>query len=338
MLDELASVIVINWNGRRYLEDCLTALRTQTWPHREVILVDNGSTDGSIEYVSEAFPETRVVRCEQNIGFAAANNLGFEAARGAYIATLNNDTRADPAWLAELVQAMQTEANIGMCASKMVLWSDPTIIDSAGIAFSRSGIAWDRYGGMPDGASESEPVDVFGPCAGAALYKRELIERVGGYDGRFFIYLEDVDLAWRAQAAGWRCLYVPTARIIHIHSGTTIEGSASKNFYLGRNKVWLLYRNLPRKPGWLALVALYDLMAVAFSIYRYHNLQAIRGRLTGLRGINHEMRLARRHIQDASARQNKDWEKRLAPFEAPWRVAGRFAYLLPVHSPATTKG
>ncbi|HEY3288539.1 MAG TPA: glycosyltransferase family 2 protein [Anaerolineae bacterium] len=329
-MDELASVIVINWNGRRYLEDCLTALRAQTYPKREVILVDNGSTDGSIEYVTAAFPETRIVRCEQNIGFAAANNLGFAAARGAYIATLNNDTRADPTWLADLVQAMQTKADIGMCASKMVLWSDPTIIDSAGIAFSWSGVAWDRYGGMPDEASESTPVDIFGPCAGAALYKRELIERLGGYEGRFFIYLEDVDLAWRAQVAGWRCLYVPTARVIHVHSGTTVEGSSSKNFNLGRNKVWLLYRNLPRKPGWLALVALYDLMAIAFSIYRYRNLQAIRGRLAGLRGIDQAMRAARQQIQAGALPQNRDWQKRLSPLEAPWQVARRFDYLKPI--------
>jgi GT2 family glycosyltransferase len=335
MVNDLASVIVINWNGRHYLENCLTALYAQTYTNYEIILVDNGSTDDSIAYVTSAFPEIRVVQCAENIGFAAANNLGFQNARGAYIATLNNDTRADPEWLAELVRVMQSDVDVGMCASKMVQWYDPMTIDSAGIALSRSGIAWDRCGGMCDCASESQPVEIFGPCAGAALYKRELIDQVGGYDIRFFIYLEDVDLAWRAQAAGWRCLYVPSARVLHIHSGTTVEGSASKNYLLGRNKIWLLYKNLPRKIEWLAPVAIYDFLAVIFSIFRYRNLQAIRGRLAGIRGIDQVMRQARRHMQAVSVPRTHDWVQRMAPFEAPWQIARRFSYLQPMRAPSS---
>jgi len=332
MANDLVSVIVINWNGQHYLENCLTALRAQTYLNREIILVDNGSTDGSVAYVTATFPETRVVQCTENIGFAAANNLGFQNAHGAYLATLNNDTYAEPEWLTELVSAMQSDDSIGMCASKMVRWSDPTIIDSAGIALSRSGIAWDRYGGVRDCVSESQLVDIFGPCAGAALYRRELITQVGGFDSRFFIYLEDVDLAWRAQAAGWRCLYVPTARVLHIHSGTTVEGSASKNFFLGRNKIWLLYKNLPRTIPWLLPAVIYDFLAVIFSIYRYRNLLAIRGRIAGLRGIDPVMRESRRHIQEISTPRAHDWVQRVTPYEAPWRIARRFSYLKPTRS------
>jgi GT2 family glycosyltransferase len=324
--DDLVSVIVVNWNGLRFLEKCFTALGAQSYVNRELIMVDNGSTDGSIEFMRSRFPQVCVVRCSENMGFATANNIGFRNAHGNYLATLNNDTYVDPEWLSELVRNIRSDLTIGMCASKMVSWSDSAIIDSAGIALSQTGIAWDRGGGLQDSALDQDPVEIFGPCAGAALYRRELIEQTGGYDDAFFIYLEDVDLAWRAQCLGWRCLYVPAARVRHMHSATTGEGSPFKNYLLGRNKVWVIYKNLPSAMyAWFPLILLYDLLAAVFSVYRYRNLQAIRGRVSGWFNIRKVVRQKRLMSQPTYEAQRARWMQLLERVELPWRIAKRFS-------------
>ncbi len=321
---DLVSVIVVNWNGRHYLHDCLTALSVQTAAEYEVVLVDNASTDGSVEFVAEHFPSVRIVRNDRNRGFAAANNIGFQHARGNYLVTLNNDTCANPDWLAELVKGVHTGPDIGMCASTMVLRSDPSIVDSTGIAFNRCGVAWDRLSGCRLSDINPQPVEVFGPCAGAAMYRREMIDQVGGFDEDFFIYLEDVDLAWRAQSHGWRCLSIPAAVVQHVHSGTSREGSPGKNYNLGRNKVWMLYKNLSAAQlGWLPLILLYDFSAALYSLYLYRNWWSIRGRIAGLRGLK-GMKL-KRHNSLKDAQPPSRWVRLLEPLEPPWRLAGQFA-------------
>ena len=196
------SVVVTNWNGRQWLPTCLGALEAQSFQDFEVIVVDNGSTDGSVEYLEECFPWARVIANESNIGFPAAVNQGIRASEGVYLVTLNNDTSADPDWLAALVGPAESDSGVGMCASKMLFSERPQTINSTGICIDRTAIAWDRHGGQPDDPGDRQPAEVFGACAGAALYRRRMLDETGLFDGDFFAYLEDVDLAWRGRRAG----------------------------------------------------------------------------------------------------------------------------------------
>ena len=205
------SVVVLNFNGKQYLHDCLSSLALQTCMDFEVIVVDNGSSDGSVEYLRGNFPWVKVVRNEENLGFAEGTNSGIREAKGDLILTLNNDTKADKDFIKRLIEPM-SETKVGMCASKM-LFPDGRI-NSAGICISRSGAAWDRGMFEPDTGQYNQEEEVFGPCAGAALYRKEMLEEIGLFDEDFFLYMEDVDLAFRGRLAGWKCIYVPEAVVL----------------------------------------------------------------------------------------------------------------------------
>ena len=221
MVDRVA-VIVVNKNGRHHLADCFQSLVAQTYSNFEIILVDNDSVDDSVPYVQANFPQVQIICLETNAGFAAGNNIGIQATEAPWIATLNNDTKVDSNWLTELALAAQSNERVGMCASKMLFYDRPHLINSTGICVDRAGIAWDRRGGEADDEREEAAVPVFGPSAGAALYRRSMLNEIGLFDEDYFAYLEDVDLAWRARLVGWRCLYAPTAVVYHRHSATSI--------------------------------------------------------------------------------------------------------------------
>ena len=318
------SVIVVNWNGRRFLDRCLSALLAQTHPDFEIILVDNGSTDNSVQFVKDHFPSVRLIKSPTNLGFAAGNNLGLSVARGAFIALLNNDAFPEPLWLENLVRVMQSDDAIGMCASNMILASDPGRIDSAGIAVDVAGFAWDRLGGQAITALESTPIKVFGPCAGAALYRRTMLDDIGFFDEDFFAYLEDVDLAWRAQWAGWKCKYVPDAIVYHIHSATGKEGSHFKNRLLGRNKVWLLCKNYPMLLKYAPLILMYDLMAVGYATVTRRGMSTVQGRIEALSKVPRMFAKRRRIARRISSRTMM---AALHPVENPLAVLRRYAHV-----------
>ncbi|MDW8054649.1 MAG: glycosyltransferase family 2 protein [Anaerolineae bacterium] len=276
-------VVIVNWNGLRYLPECLEALSQQVFQDFQVWFVDNGSSDGSVNWVREHYPHIRVIANNVNRGFAAANNQAIRCGSAPFVATLNNDAVPEPKWLAEMVKAMESHPTVGMVASLMLFYSAPSIIDSAGIAVDRLGFAWNRLGGLPTHSSEREPTSVFGACAGAALYRRAMLDQIGLFDEDFFAYLEDVDLAWRAQWAGWDCLYVPTARVLHRHSATAGEGSPLKDYLLARNKVWLVAKNYPVQDLAirLPLILAYDFVSAAFKSLYHKHASALRGRLEG---------------------------------------------------------
>jgi GT2 family glycosyltransferase len=218
-----AIIIVVNWNGRHFLTDCLVAAEQQTYGSYETIVVDNGSTDGSIAYVKSHFPAVRIIELDRNVGFAKANNLAMEEAlrqKIDYIALLNNDTKADRRWLEHLIQVAKTDAKIGICASKMLLMSDPMIIDSTGHVFQSGKIA-DRGHGEIDSGQHDCQLDVIGACAGACLYKSDMLEDIGLFDESFVTYFEDAELSWRAHNRGWKAKYVPESVVLHHHGGTT---------------------------------------------------------------------------------------------------------------------
>jgi hypothetical protein len=319
------TVVIPNWNGRHLLPDCLSALGEQSFSEFEIIVVDNGSTDGSVGWIQESYPGVRVLVNQENLGFAVAVNQGIRASQSKYVALLNSDTMAGDQWLASLVAAAEAHPGAGMCASKMLFADRPEVINSTGICLDLAGIAWDCRGGEIDDGSDRDPQKVFGPCGGAALYKRTMLEEIGLFDEDFFAYLEDVDLAWRARRAGWRALYVPSARVLHHHSATAVEGSSFKSFHLGRNKIWLLVKNYPLREAWhhALLCLFYDVAAVAYALVARHDIHALYGRLAALHGLR-RMWLKRR-AAGAPDRFSPAW---FAPLQPPWRVPDRYQHIV----------
>ena len=238
----IISVVILNFNGKQYLDKCLCALDNQTFRDFEVIVVDNGSTDGSAEYMMTNFPWVKVVRNEENLGFAGGTNVGIRRSTGEYIFTLNNDTWIEKELLEHLAEPM-SEKDVGMCASKM-LFPDGRI-NSAGICISRSGAAWDRGMFEPDMGQYNRREEIFGPCAGSALYRKEMLDEIGLFDEDFFLFMEDVDLAFRGRLAGWKCIYVPEAKVYHLHGGTAGFGSNLAVYYGNRNVIWYVMKDYP---------------------------------------------------------------------------------------------
>jgi GT2 family glycosyltransferase len=220
------SVVVVNYNGRPFLADCLGALERQTLPrHRyEILLIDNGSADGSAEFARAHFPGVRVIETGRNLGFTGGNNLGFRLARGGYVVLLNNDTRPETGWLAGLVAAA-VGGRIGGVTSRVLFRDRPLLVNSTGLVPYRDGRAGDRHLRQPDGPAVRQPGEVFGGCGASLLLTRELLDDVGGFDPNLFMYYEDLDLAWRARLRGWRFVYAPDSVVYHVCGGST--GSAS---------------------------------------------------------------------------------------------------------------
>jgi hypothetical protein len=241
----MISIIIVNYNGRHFLDACLSSLISQTFQDFEIILVDNASIDGSFEYIQSRYPSVTVIENKENRGFAGGANDGIQVARGEYILTLNNDTIADPEFLEHLKDAMEIDDNVGMCAAKM-LYPDGRI-NSTAICISRSGAAWDRGRFEQDAGQYDIPEEVFGPCAGAALYRKKMLDEIGLFDEDFFLFMEDVDLACRARLAGWKCMYVPLARVVHIHGGTAGYNSNLSIYYGNRNNFWYVIKDFPVK-------------------------------------------------------------------------------------------
>jgi GT2 family glycosyltransferase len=281
----MISAVILNFNGKRYLEDCLTSVLSQTFRDFEVIIVDNGSSDDSTEYLATHYPWVKVVKNEKNLGFAGGTNSGIRQARGEYILTLNNDTHMHNRFLECLVRVMKSDKSVGMCAPKM-LFCDGRI-NSTGICLSRSGAAWDRGMSEPDKGQYDIQEEVFGPCAGAALYRREMLEEIGLFDEDFFLYMEDVDLAFRGRLAGWKCFYVPDAKVHHIYGGTTGFGSDLSVYYGNRNHLWYVAKNFP---GRLLIKSLPWIIGRSLAVVPYYAKMGkgriiLRSKLDALRGL-----------------------------------------------------
>jgi GT2 family glycosyltransferase len=238
------SVVVPSWNSLKWLPGCFEGLLSQTFQNFEVILVDNGSMDDTLEFVRRHYPQVRVYAFETNRGFTAAVNAGIQLSRGKYVVLLNTDTYPQPDWLAALVEVMDNSPpEVGCLASKMLNMENPGIIDDAGDLLSWYGSAKKRGHGCPAGKF-TEADEVFSPCGGAVLYRRSFLDEVGGYDERFVAYLEDVDVGLRGRLLGYRCLFVPAAEILHHGHGAGIPQGQYVRF-MTRNRLMLLTKNLP---------------------------------------------------------------------------------------------
>jgi GT2 family glycosyltransferase len=247
-------VIIVNWNSGELLGQCLSALTQQSVIPDRIIVVDNASTDRSADGVETRYPNTKVIRLNRNAGFAEGNNIAVaEIVDCDWIALVNPDAFAESEWLEKLLESATSYPDYSFYTSRMMLRADRTIIDGAGDVYHTSGRAWRRGHNRTCQASDLEKVEVFGACAGAALYRLDAFLDIGGFDERYFCYFEDVDLAFRLRLAGHRCLYVPDAVVYHVGSASMGERSDFTTYHGQRNLVWTYFKDMPGSLFWLYL-------------------------------------------------------------------------------------
>ncbi|HEX6488860.1 MAG TPA: glycosyltransferase family 2 protein [Candidatus Dormibacteraeota bacterium] len=245
MEPELA-VLVLNFNGASHLAACLEALEGQSVQGGfEVVVIDNASTDGSVELVRSRFPAARLVANSSNLGFAGGCNAGIRATKHPYVVLLNNDTRVRPGFLAALRAAALSDERAGAVTSKLVYADRPNVIQNAGTLLHDDGAGTDRGEGERDGGQYGLREEVFAFCGAAALLRREALDDCGLFDERFYMYYEDTDLSWRMRLRGWRIVYEPAAVVEHVHASTSGEWSDFFTFHVDRNRVLMLIKNAP---------------------------------------------------------------------------------------------
>jgi GT2 family glycosyltransferase len=265
----LTSVVVVNWNRKELLRACLNSLQRQQGVSFEIIVVDNGSSDGSAEMAEREFGAC-VIRNRENRGFCAANNQGIAAARGEFVALLNNDAEAESGWLAALERVCASRPDVGMAASKVLVWEDPARIDKAGHLMFPDGQNRGRGTGALDRGQYDREEEVLWPDGCAALYRKQMLEEIGGFDEDFFAYGDDAELGLRARIAGWRCVYTPQA-VAHHHRGAT----------LGKDSTWRL--KLIERNRVLLAVKLFPWSLLALNPF-YYGLRLMAGFLLARRG------------------------------------------------------
>lgn len=312
------SVVIVNWNGRRYLPDCLAALVPQLPDGAELIVVDNGSRDGSREWLAQQAGVT-LVALEENVGFAAGVNAGLRVASGEAILLLNNDAFVEPGCVAAFCAALRDHPDAAAFGGVLLFDHAPHLVASAGIVMHCDGLALDLWPCRPLASVPAQPQPIFGPSGGLALYRRTLLDDIGWFDARFFAYLEDADLAVRAVLRGWRSLVIPAARARHIYSATGVHGSPFKSRLLARNRWRVIVRGFPTTT--LVCCALpiagYELAACVVALLT-RRWAALAGRLEALGELHRllaERRtiLHRRHAGDLLGRA-------LAPARWPWQL------------------
>ena len=237
-------MVVVNWNRKELLRACLRSLAAQRDVTFETIVVDNGSDDGSADMAEKEFG-ARVIRNRANRGFCAANNQGIAEARGEFVALLNNDAEAEPAWLASLQTACASRPEIGMAASKVLVWEDPTRIDKTGHLMFPDGQNRGRGTGAVDHGQYDKEEEVLWPDGCAAMYRKKMLDEIGGFDEDFFAYGDDAELGLRARIAGWRCVYTPRAVVRHHRGATLGKDSAWRLKLIERNRVLLALKLFP---------------------------------------------------------------------------------------------
>ncbi len=242
----LASVIIVNWNGKKHLEVCLGSLLRQSYLNFEIILVDNASTDGSIEFLKQNYSNRlKIMQNNENLGFAGGNNVGIKAANGKHILLLNNDTEVHEKWIEELVKVAEQDPSVGMCASKILSFYNRNVIDVAGHLLYRDGLNRGRGRLEVDHDQYNRVEEVLFPSGCAALYRKKMLDEIGLFDESFFAYGDDTDIGLHGRIAGWKCMYVPTAIVYHKYSGSTSAYSPQKAFWVERNRLWILIKYFP---------------------------------------------------------------------------------------------
>lgn len=263
-----ASIILVTWNSRAHLDQCRSALVSQTRQDFEVVLVDNGSTDGSLEGIEDSWSGFHMVveRLGENKGFTVGNNIGVRLARGKWIVLLNADAYPEPDWLANLLHAAEQNPEHIAFSSRQLQYDSPNLLDGAGDAYHISGLAWRNHFNLPADRYGREAKEIFSPCAAAAMYSREEFLNVGGFDEDYFSYFEDIDLGFRLRLNGGKCLFVPDAVVHHVGSASTGKRSDFSVYYGYRNLMWTFIKDMPSYWLWV-LFPLHAATMLFFTVY-----------------------------------------------------------------------
>jgi GT2 family glycosyltransferase len=270
LVQPLVSLIVVNWNGGRYLEECLNSILNQSYKPTEILIVDNASSDDS-HTILEKFPSIRLIQNRSNLGYGPANNQGISAARGEIIAFINNDVVLDPDWLGNIVSVLLSSENIGMCAGKTLSYFQKDTIDNTGHLLFWDGINRGRGRMQKDAGQFDEVRHAFFPSGSACVFKTSAFQQIGTFDEDFFLYGDDAEIGIRARLAGWECAFVPNAVAYHRYSASSSPYDPMKFFYVERNRFWVVLKYFP-----LELV----LLNPVFSMVRYlfHFVAMLRGK------------------------------------------------------------
>ncbi len=239
------SLIIVNWNGKDWLKMCLKSLKNQIFKNFEIIIVDNGSSDGSVQFIRSEYPECKLICNDFNKGFAKGNNQGIRIAKGKYIVVLNNDAQADPNWLSEMVEVVEEDSKVGMVASKIFLQGCDKVIDNVGHLIYPDGLNRGRGRLEKDYGQYDKREEVLFPSGCAALYRKEMLNEIGLFDEDFFAYGDDTDIGLKGRLAGWKCVYVPKAIVYHKYSQSSGAYSPLKAFYVERNRIWIAIKYFP---------------------------------------------------------------------------------------------
>jgi GT2 family glycosyltransferase len=312
------AVVVVNWNAGDYLKKCLQGLKTQTLKPTRVIVVDNASTDDSINELGKEFESFEIIKLEENTGFAVANNLAVKNASNCdWIAFLNPDAFANPDWLEKLSKAAEEFPECASFGSHMLRHGSDRV-DGTGDIYHVCGSAWRRDHGVLSSKVEREMQEIFSPCAAASFIRKDVFDEAGGFDENFFCYFEDVDLGFRLQLKGYACRYVPDAVVEHVGSATTSRYSDFAVYHGQRNLVWSYIRNMPRFWYYLPQHIVFNLAALvwftlkgkAVPVFRakWHALKEF-PRVWALRKITQEER-----VVDTSVVLNKMSQNFLRPY------------------------
>lgn len=282
----LVSIVLVTWNSAQHLPRCLACLAGQSFSDFEVVIVDNGSSDNSLEKLEEKYPTLQfsIKKLDTNQGFAVANNLAAQLARGKWLALLNTDAFPEPTWLEELLKAAADQPEFNFFASRQLQANAPDLLDGIGDVYHISGLAWRRGYNQPALQAGLSSCEVFSTCAAAALYLREKFIEVGGFDTDYFSYFEDVDLSFRLRLAGGRCLYVSTAVVYHLGSASTGKASDFSAYYGQRNLVWTYFKDMPLALFWLYL-PLHILMNIFLFLVKDQKSVVLRAKVDAIRGL-----------------------------------------------------
>ena len=278
------SIVIPNYNGEKYLKECVGALNAQTMKDYELIIVDNGSTDKSLDIVREIKPDTRIIELDKNYGFSKAVNEGIRASRTDYVILLNNDTRALPDFAGKLYNAIRKDKKIFSVSARMLKMDAPQLMDSAGDMYCCLGWAFARGKDKPR-EDYDKAAEIFSSCAGAAIYRKAVFEEIGYFDEAHFAYIEDVDVGYRARISGYRNMYEPEAEVYHVGSG--MSGSRYNRFKISlssRNNVYLAYKNMPLAQLIINLPFLIAgyLIKTVFFIMKGEGVTYVRGLIKGI--------------------------------------------------------
>lgn len=263
----LVSIVIPNFNGKAHLGTCLSSLQNLTYRNFEIILVDNGSTDGSTEFVKVNYPNVKVLFNHKNLGFAEGCNVGMRNSKGEYVALLNNDTEVDSKWLEELILVAESDPQIGICASKMIMFHDRKVLNSAGGEYDAYGFGHDRGLYEIDCSQYSRMEEVFFACGGAMLIRKDVLEKVGLFDSRYFMYGEDVDLCWRVRLHGLKVVYVPSSVVYHKYGGSMKPVTLQRFHLTNRNSLCSTLKNYDSESLATALLRFFSIKTGEFFLF-----------------------------------------------------------------------